>query len=533
MSLRTRIRGRDRNSSWVQRAGCSTRPNTLKSHFARSTRGTGPWCSTGHLSVRIWPGGSLGSCLGLSRVSAGSGRESMRETCSRVGCGRSGSVQSIRGRPRRAARSRRLCRLVDVDCSAMNRISVELAALGFQALLTALLALVYAGLWRQQRRPYFATWSLAWAVYAARLAFISAYLVSRHDIWLFAQQAATGLTALLLLGATLQFARGLSWRARYAWLGVAAIVWAYVAIFIFRDMRAAGISAALMLSAVTLLTGVVFWKHAARTPSTGSRVLAWTFSLWGLHHLDYPLLRALGNGVLYGVFADVLFIVAAAVGTLFLVLSDGRRALEERTLQLEQLTRQLLRAQEDERRRIARELHDQAGQVLTAVKIELDLEGRREASEMVGRALAQVRDLSNLLRPTVLDDLGLIPALRGLCEDFTRRTRIEASLEAGDSARPFEREVEVVIYRVVQEALTNVARHAAATSARVQLEAEDGSTRLVIEDDGRGVSGEPTPHLGLLGIRERITALGGSIAMGGAPQGGFRIEARIPAGEVA
>jgi len=414
----------------------------------------------------------------------------------------------------------------------MNRISVELAALGFQALLTALLALVYAGLWRQQRRPYFATWSLAWAVYAARLAFISAYLVSRHDIWLFAHQAATGLTALLLLGATLQFARGLSWRARYAWLGVAAIVWAYVAIFIFRDMRAAGISAALMLSAVTLLTGVVFWKHAARTPSTGSRVLAWTFSLWGLHHLDYPLLRALGNGVLYGVFADVLFIVAAAVGTLFLVLSDGRRALEERNLQLEQLTHQLLRAQEDERRRIARELHDQAGQVLTAVKIELDLEGRREASEMVGQALAQVRDLSNLLRPSVLD-LGLVPALRGLVEDFGRRTRVDAALEIDEPLAPFGPELEVALFRVVQEALTNVARHAAAGRVDVRVGVENGSVRLAVEDDGRGFAGEPTPHLGLLGIRERVTALGGALAIESAPGQGFRLEATIPTGAVA
>src|SRR5437867_3250802 len=530
MSLRTRIRGRDRNSSWVQRAGCSTRPNTLKSHFARSTRGTGPWCSTGHLSVRIWPGGSLGSCLGLSRVSAGSGRESMRETCSRVGCGRSGSLQSIRGRPCPAARSRRLSRLVDVDCSAMNRISVELTALGFQALLTALLALVYAGLWRQQHRLYFATWSLAWAVYAVRLAFISAYLVSRRDVWLFAHQAATGLTALLLLGATLQFARGLSWRARYAWLGVASIVWAYVAIFVFRDMRAAGVSAAVMLSAVTLLTGVVFWKHAARAPSTGSRVLAWTFSLWGLHHLDYPLLRALGNGVLYGVFADVLFIVAAAVGTLFLVLSDGRRALEERNLQLEQLTHQLLRAQEDERRRIARELHDQAGQVLTAVKIELDLEGRREASEMVGQALAQVRDLSNLLRPSVLDDLGLLPALRGLVEDFTRRTRIEASLECLGAVPALPSEVQVALYRVLQEALTNVARHADARRVRVRLEYDPARVSLKVEDDGRGLPGRLTPHLGLLGIRERVTTLGGTLVIEGAPGAGFRVQADIPGG---
>jgi len=143
-----------------------------------------------------------------------------------------------------------------------------------------------------------------------------------------------------------------------------------------------------------------------------------------------------------------------------------------------------------------------------------------------------VRDLSNLLRPTVLDDLGLIPALRGLCEDFTRRTRIEASLEADEPARPLGPEAEVVVYRVVQEALTNVVRHAGASTARVRLELGNGRTRLVIEDDGRGVSGELTPHLGLLGIRERVTELGGSVTLGvgrGSPPSGFRIEAIIPA----
>jgi len=171
--------------------------------------------------------------------------------------------------------------------------------------------------------------------------------------------------------------------------------------------------------------------------------------------------------------------------------------------------------------------------VPTAVKIELDLEGRSEASEMVGRALAQVRDLSNLLRPTVLDDLGLIPALRGLCEDFTRRTHIDAALEAEDPTRPFSPEEEVVIYRVVQEALTNVARHAEATAARVRLATEHETTRLIVEDNGRGLSGDLTPHLGLLGIRERVTALGGSVNIG-APRGaGFRIEALIPAGGAA
>ncbi len=410
---------------------------------------------------------------------------------------------------------------------------MELSALGFQALLTLLLALVYYGLGRQQHRPYYFIWAGAWATYALRLGFISCYVVTRHLGWLFAHQAATGVTALLLLWAALQFSRGLRWRRRYLWLGALATAWAYVALFVIRDMMVAGTSAVVMLSGVTLWTGVVFLRHGQRTPSVGATVLAWTFLLWGLHHLDYPLLRPLGSGVLYGVFADVLFIVATATGTLFLVLSEGRRALEARTAQLEELTRQLLRAQEDERRRIARELHDEAGQVLTAVKIQLDLEGRPEAGEMVGRALQQVRNLSNLLRPAVLDDLGLLPALRGLVEDFGRRTRIEARLEVDEPLRPFPPEHQVVLYRVVQEALTNVARHSGARHARVQLAAENGQVQLVVEDDGRGYQGELRPNLGLLGMRERLTELGGSLRLRGLPGGGFRLEAVLPGGEAA
>ena len=412
----------------------------------------------------------------------------------------------------------------------MNNPSVELSALGFQAFLTTLLALVYLGLWRQSRRAYFASWAAAWGIYAARLGFISAYLVERREFWLFAHQAATGLTALLLLFAALSFARGLPWRRRYLGLAVLALAWSGFAIYVLRDMRVAGISAAVMLSGVTLWTGMVFWKYRQRSPSSGATVLAWTFTLWGLHHLDYPLLRPLGNGLLYGVFADVVFIVTAAIGTLFLVLGDGRRVLEERSAQLEQLTRQLLRAQEDERRRISRELHDQAGQVLTAVKIELDLEGKREASALVGKALAEVRDLSHVLRPTDLDDLGLLPALRALVEDFSRRTRTPAALDVREPIAPLGAETKVMIYRVVQEALTNVARHAEAEHVYVALEAEAGEVRLAIQDDGRGVAGNPVPHLGLLGMRERVTDLGGDISFESQPQRGFRIQVRVPAG---
>ncbi len=410
----------------------------------------------------------------------------------------------------------------------MASLSFDLLALSFQAVLTALLAVASFGLWRRQRGPYFLSWSAAWLIYALRLVAISAYLKDRRDVWLFAHQSATFLVALLLLIAALQFSHGLRWRWRYLWIAVAAVVWAAFGIFVIRDLRAAGMTAAVLLSAVTLWTSVVFARHRQRVPSGGATVLAWTFLLWGLHHLDYPLLRALGHGVVYGVFADVLLIVAVSLGTLFLVLGDERRALAARNAQLEQMTRQLMRAQEDERRRIARELHDEAGQVLTAVKIELDLEGRKEASELVARAMTQVRDISHLLRPADLDDLGLLPALRGLVDDFAKRTRIQVVLDVREPLAPLTGEIKVMVYRVVQEALTNVARHAEAGHVRVVLDEEDGEVRLTIEDDGRGVEGNPVPHLGLLGMRERVTDLGGAFAVESQPQRGFHIRVRVP-----
>ena len=415
----------------------------------------------------------------------------------------------------------------------MNREVVELAALTFQALFTFLLAAVYWGLWLRQRRAYFGTWALAWALYAIRLLCIEAYIVRRYDGWLFLHQAVTGLSALLLLLAALQFSRGVRWRARYLWLGVLAIVWAAVAIFGIHSMAVAGASAVVLLSGVTLWTGYVFWRYRRVARSNGATLLALTFTLWGLHHLDYPLLRPLGTGVLWGVFADVLLIMSAAVGTMFLVLHDGRRQLEMRTAQLEELTRMLLRAQEDERRRIARELHDEAGQILTAVKIELDLDGRKEASEMVGRALHQVRNLSNLLRPTALDDLGLLPALRSLVDEFGQRTRLAIELEGAETLPSLASDVQVVIYRVVQEGLTNVARHARARSAWVRFHVSGGRVRLTIEDDGQGLSGDLVPHLGLLGMRERVTAVGGTLSVASRPGAGLRVEIEVPAKEAA
>ena len=419
----------------------------------------------------------------------------------------------------------------------LDRTFVECSALGFQAVLTAVLAIACFILWQRSRGAHFLTWTFAWAVYVARLACMSMFLVQRDYVWLFLHQAATAVSALLLLAAALQAARGFGFRAWHWALVPLSILWAWITIYGMHSMMAAGITSIVLLASVTIGTGVIFWRARARISSRAAPVLAWAFVLWGIHHLDYPLVRGFGAGVLYGVFVDVLFLFAIGLGMLFIVLGDESRKLATRTTQLEDLTRLLLRAQEDERRRIARELHDEAGQVLTAVKIELDLDGREDAGALVGRALAQVRDLSNLLRPSVLDDLGLGAALKALADDFSVRTRIGSSLDLKGATRRLPPDLEVVIYRVIQEALTNIARHAQATMATVRLVIDDGRVLLTVEDNGRGLGQNPgqdsRAHLGWLGMRERITAVGGTLTIENGDHGGLCVRADIPVGAAA
>jgi signal transduction histidine kinase len=409
-----------------------------------------------------------------------------------------------------------------------DRTFVECSALGFQAVVTTVLAVTCYVLWRRQRGAHFLTWSAAWAVYVLRLSSMSAFLVHRDLVWLFSHQVMTGLSALLLLGAAAQLSRGFVWRPQHLLAVPFVVGWSWLTIFGMHSMVVAGVTSTLLLASVTIWTGLVFWRDRQRVSSGAAPVLAWAFILWGVHHMDYPLLRGFGAGVLYGVFADVLFLFAIGIGMLFLVLGDERSRLAARTSELEQLTGLLLRAQEDERRRIARELHDEAGQALTAIKIELDLDGHVEAGKRVGLALAQVRDLSNLLRPSALDDLGLVAALRALAEDMAQRSRTTIDLDVDTGGCRFTPDIEVVIYRVVQEALTNAVRHAHAATVRARVEVTAGRVHLTIDDDGQGLAPGASPHLGWLGMQERVSAVGGTLSVDTAAGRGVRIEASIP-----
>ena len=205
---------------------------------------------------------------------------------------------------------------------------------------------------------------------------------------------------------------------------------------------------------------------------------------------------------------------------------------------LQDLSTKLITAQEEERRRIARELHDEVGQALSAIKVELAIAQRAmvgsAGSQLLGAAQAMtdttlhtVRDLSRLLHPAVLDDLGLPDAADAYLRDFSQRYGVKAYLRQHGMTGRLAEGSEVAAYRMIQEALTNVARHAHASSCHVTLSRRDDSLSITIEDDGDGfvVGDGSTPArrtgLGLIGIRERASQLGGRVSIASAPGRGY------------
>ncbi len=189
--------------------------------------------------------------------------------------------------------------------------------------------------------------------------------------------------------------------------------------------------------------------------------------------------------------------------------------------------RRVLAAQEEVRARIARELHDEVGQVLTGVMLGVE---DPDARESVRRSLDDVRRIAGELRPQTLDELGLQSALRSLCTSVagTPGLRVERRLELGDVK--LTPEVELVIYRVAQESLTNVMRHAGATTALMSLQQLDGALRLIVRDDGRGLE-EEDDGAGMAGMRERALHIGGRLDVRAAPGGGTEVVLDVPVPE--
>ena len=180
-----------------------------------------------------------------------------------------------------------------------------------------------------------------------------------------------------------------------------------------------------------------------------------------------------------------------------------------------------LAAQEDERRRIARELHDEVGQALTAAMLRLDRADSREAREGLREALEEVRDIARRLRPEALDDLGLRNALRGLVASVARDARVDVVPEIDPDLPRFTAEQELVVYRVAQEALTNALRHAEASALRCMLRADGDEVVLVVEDDGCGFEPKHVAGAsGIRGMRERALLVRGRLEVHSTPGGG-------------
>ncbi len=213
---------------------------------------------------------------------------------------------------------------------------------------------------------------------------------------------------------------------------------------------------------------------------------------------------------------------------------------------LQILSYQLLKAQETERRNIARELHDEIGQVITSVQMSLQsIESRLsdpalqssldECTRMLERLLQQVRDLSLDLRPSLLDDLGLVPALRWYIERQSKRSGLVIEFDGEPPSRRLPAEIETVCFRVTQEAITNIIRHARATHAWVSLQCQRGELELTIRDDGVGFDVEKAvkqamggASMGILGLQERVLFAGGRFAIESMPAHGTRVKVCLP-----
>jgi two-component system, NarL family, sensor histidine kinase DegS len=215
--------------------------------------------------------------------------------------------------------------------------------------------------------------------------------------------------------------------------------------------------------------------------------------------------------------------------------------------ELRRLSRQILSAQEDERKKISRELHDVIAQTLTGINVRLaslkkgasantkDLDQNiARTQRLVEQSVNIVHRFARQLRPTVLDDLGLIPALHTFMKGFRKQTGMQVSLSAFADVEQLIGERRTVLFRIAQEALNNVNRHAQASGVQVKIQKLDGAICMTVKDNGKGFPADYTLHskknkrLGLLGMRERLDMIGGKFTVTSAPGKGTCVRAQIP-----
>ncbi len=223
---------------------------------------------------------------------------------------------------------------------------------------------------------------------------------------------------------------------------------------------------------------------------------------------------------------------------------QAKTDLEKSHQQLRDLTRYLQNAREKERSLIAREIHDEFGQALTALKMDLTWMSKRlppdtpilagkitTMSKMVDDTIRMVQRIATALRPGLLDDLGLVAAMEWQMQEFAERSGITFELHTPEEETTLNRDFALTLYRIFQEALTNVARHANAASVRVELEVDPGEVLLIIGDDGDGITESElaaTTSLGLIGMRERARSIGGDVIIQGVPGQGTTVTVCVP-----
>ncbi len=212
------------------------------------------------------------------------------------------------------------------------------------------------------------------------------------------------------------------------------------------------------------------------------------------------------------------------------------RAVEERTRELRELSHRLVDAQEKERTTIGNELHDEIGQLMTYATLLIDRAARKpdqqtltEAKSTVQDAISKIRNLSSMLSPHLLRSVGLLQALVSLSEEFMQRTNIKVDFNHADRLEEVPEDVALASYRIIQESLTNVARHAKASEVKIRLYREPGKLRLEVADNGSGFNPKEKEHTtGLTGMRERALALGGELTIESNYGQGTRVVAELP-----
>lgn len=267
----------------------------------------------------------------------------------------------------------------------------------------------------------------------------------------------------------------------------------------------------------------------------GKIKMAETFSQYR-RRLTVTLGLTIGLGLLLASFSIRKILRLEAVA------AEHYREISQARAEMQRLSARLVAVQEDERRSISRELHDEVGQALTGMRVEManlstlmragDAHAAAvktdEIKQMVEDSLGVVRNMALLLRPSMLDDLGLVPALEWQAREVSKRSGVRVHVEAGQVSEDLPEEHKTCIYRVVQEALHNCVRHAGARSVRVTVCQSPAELSLSVEDDGKGFDARRDRGLGLIGIEERVANLGGVFAVESVPGRGARLRISLP-----